>query len=84
LLRVCDESKSNQIFSIDEGKDIWGGAMCTGKIDSCFEIHPFGDPEICLDNPHHPKSGERLGMKPCKVPQAKGHQTHRFEIELGV
>eukprot|EP00978_Attheya_sp_CCMP212_P031100 scaffold116384_cov53-Attheya_sp.AAC.1 len=84
LLRVCDENNSNQIFSIDEGKDIWGDTMCTGEIDSCFEIHPFDDPEICLDNPHHPRSGERLGMKPCKVPQAKGHQTHRFEIELGI
>lgn len=87
LMKKCVKSNVHQLFTIDRGDPIWPEVWgndwnnpCKGTLDTCFELHPFTDPESCINNPHHPKTGEKLHSESCKIPQAKGHQTHYWEL----
>lgn len=88
LVAKCDQGDEEQLFTIDAGPtiwdDVWGKGNykdpCRGTLDTCFELHPLTDPKSCLNNPHHPKEGEKLMSEDCKIPRARGHQTHRWEL----
>eukprot|EP00978_Attheya_sp_CCMP212_P049737 scaffold702079_cov55-Attheya_sp.AAC.1 len=86
LVEKCDKEDAEQLFTIDAGPtvwdDIWGkwNDPCKGTLETCFELHPFLDPESCFNNPHHPKSGEKLMSENCRIPRARGHQTNRWEL----
>eukprot|EP00978_Attheya_sp_CCMP212_P034386 scaffold143857_cov52-Attheya_sp.AAC.2 len=86
-LKKCVKTNVNQLFTIDRGENIWDEVWdgkwknpCKGTLDTCFELHPYTDPESCINNPHHPKTGEKLHSESCKIPRAKGHQTHYWEL----